>query len=133
MKHYGAETIKNIPDDTTTLRHGKAFDVPQKSTLTSGYDQINNMFTGLEDLIGTMSASFVNLKYHDSSITIYFDNATKKICAMEYNLYYDFTVNLAMDLYFFPLIDINDSLNITDKEHNQFSYCFQENYISLDR
>ena len=131
--YFAEETVRTIPDDTTTLRHGKAFDVPQKSTLTSGYDQINNMFTGLEDLIGTMSASFVNLKYHDSSITIYFDNASKKICAMEYNLYYDFTVKLAMDLYFFPFINIDDSLNITDKEFSQFSYCFQENYNSLGR
>ncbi len=131
--YFAAETVKNIPNDTTTLRHGKAFDVPQKSTLTSGYDQINNMFTGLEDIIGTMSASFVNLKYHDSYITIYFDNASKKICAMEYNLYYDFTVKLDMDLYFFPFINIDDALNITDKEFSQFSYCFQENYNSLGR
>lgn len=131
--YFATETVTNIPDDTTVLRHGKAFDVPQKSTLTSGYDQINNMFTGLEDLIGTMSAAFVNLKYHDSSITIYFDNASKKICAMEYNLYYDFTVKLDMDLYFFPFINIDDSLNITDKEFSQFSYCFQENYNSLER
>ena len=131
--YFASEALTNVPADTTVLRHGKAFDVPQKSTLTSGYDQINNMFAGLEDIIGTMSASFVNLKYHDSSITIYFDKATKKICAMEYNLYYDFTVKLDMDLYFFPFINIDDALNITDKEFSQFVYCFQENYNSLGR
>lgn len=131
--YFASEAVTNVPADTTVLRHGKAFDVPQKSTLTSGYDQINNMFAGLEDIIGTMSASFVNLRYHDSSITIYFDKATKKICAMEYNLYYDFTVKLDMDLYFFPFINIDDALNITDKEFSQFAYCFQENYNSLER
>lgn len=131
--YFSSESIKVLPDDTTTLRHGKAFDVPQKETLTSGYDQINNMFTGLEDLIGTMSASFTQLKYHDSYITLYFDHDTKKICVAEYNLYYDFTVKLDMDLYFFPFINIDDALNITDKEYSQFVYCFQENYNSLGR
>ena len=131
--YLGTETVKVLPDDTTTLIHGKAFDIPQKDTLTSGYDQINNMFSGLEDIIGTMSASFKQINYHDSYITLYFDHDTKKICVAEYNLYYDFTVTLDMDLYFFPFINIDDSLNITDKEYTQFVYCFQENYNSLGR
>lgn len=131
--YLNKEDVSVLPDDTTTLRHGRIFDIPQKNTLVSGYDQINNMFTGLEDLIGTMSASFVKIGYHDSSVTIYFDRETKKVCATEYNLYYDFTVKLAMDLYFFPLINIDDSMNITDKEYTKCAYFFQENYNSLDR
>lgn len=130
---FAPEVLKTIPSDTTTLRHGKIFDVPQKDTLTSGYDEINKMFTGdLEELIGTMKASFKNLNFHDSSVSIYFNRATKKVCAVEYNLYYDFTVNLAMDLNFklglISIINIKDNMDIVDKELSRFAYVFPENY-----
>ncbi len=125
-----SESMKTIPADTTTLKHGKIFDVPQRDTLTSGYEEINSMFTGLEDIIGTMNASFKNLTFHDSSVSIYFNRTTKKVCAVEYNLYYDFTVNLAMKLEFFPFINIDDNMNIIDKEYSQFIYCFPENYTA---
>lgn len=128
---FASESMQTIPDDTTTLRHGKIFEVPQKDTLTSGYEEINSMFDGLEDVIGKMSASFRKLNFHDSSVSIYFDRDTKKVCIVEYNLYYDFTVNLAMDLSF-PLmfIDISGNMDITDKEYSQFVYCFPDNYAA---
>ncbi len=128
---FASESMKTIPDDTTTLRHGKIFDVPQKESLTSGYEEINSMFEGLEDVFGKMSAAFRNLNFHDSSVSIYFDRETKKVCVVEYNLYYDFTVNLAMDLSF-PLmfIDIEGNMDITDKEYSQYVYCFPENYTA---
>ena len=126
---FAKESMKAIPADTTTLKHGKMFDVPQRDSLTSGYEEINSMFEGLEDVIGKMSASFKNLTFHDSSVSIYFDRDTKKVCILEYNLYYDFTINLAMDLSF-PLmfIDIEGNMDITDKEYSQYVYCFPENY-----
>ena len=75
-----------------------------------------------------MNASFKNLNYHDSSVSIYFNRATGKICVIEYDLYYDFTVNLAMDLSV-PLffINIEGNMDITDKENSKYVYCFPDN------
>ncbi len=131
--YFANENVSTLPEDSTTLKHGKIFDVPTKDDLTSGYNQINNLFKGMEDTIGTMTAKFNNINYHDSFVTIYFDHATKKVCATEYNLNYDFTVNLAMDLYFPLVINLDGNMNITDKENVKYVYCFKNNYESLGR
>ena len=123
------ESMSKIPDDLTTLRHGRIFnELPNNADLVKGYEDMNKEFASLADTIGTMNASFKNINYHDSSVSIYFNRATGKICVIEYDLYYDFTVNLAMDLSV-PLffINIEGNMDITDKENSKYVYCFTDN------
>ena len=122
------ESMSKVPDNPTTLRHGRIFnELPDSETLIQGYEDMNKEFADLADTIGTMNASFKNLNYHDSSVSIYFNRATGKICFIEYNLYYDFTVTLTMDLNVPLLFDIKGTMDITDKENSKYVYCFPDN------
>lgn len=128
------ETVSDIPENIQTLSHGKCFDIPDKDTFMAGYKEINNMFTGdIADLVGTIKADFNQLKYYDSYVTIYFDHDTKKICAVEYNLQYDFTVGIRMDLES-PLeliLNIHETINVTDTENTKYCYFFKNNYKTI--
>lgn len=130
---FAKESMTKLPDDLTTLRHGRIFnELPTNADLVKNYEDMNKEFAGLADTIGTMNASLKNINYHDSSVSIYFNRATGKICVIEYDLYYDFTINLAMDLNVTLLvppvfIDIEGNVDFTDKENSKYVYCFPDN------
>lgn len=125
---FANEKITSVPSDMTTLKHGKIFGLPASKTFTENYGSLNNMFDGLD--IGKFAINFKNINFHDSQVTIYFDHETKKICAADYKLYYDFVQTMDIDLQAILLgLDVEGKADLVDKEYSWYSCCFPANYI----
>lgn len=134
--YFNTEKLTTLPDNVLSTKHGKIFDIPDSESLMSGngFDDLNSAFAGLEALIGSMKISFGNLSFHDAYVTIYFDRATMKVCAAEYNMYYDSSIKLDVDLHsLVPYLWVKGTTNIIDKEYSRLSYYFPDNYTSLNK
>ena len=133
--YFNSEKLAKLPDNVLSTKHGKIFDIPDSDSLMSGtgFDELNNAFAGLEALIGTMKISFGNINFHDAYVTIYFDRETMKVCAAEYNMYYDSAIKLDVDLHsLVPYLWVKGTTNIVDKEYSRLSYYFPDNYETIN-
>lgn len=137
------EKLTDIPADSTTLSHGKCFDIPSKEDVMSGYEDINDQLGSMdmtsilgENAIFDVSANFGYINYHDSTITIYFKHDTKEVCAVVYDLNYDISVAMLMDIYvsltgsdLTAMLNFrNKTINITDSEKLCTVCYFPQNY-----
>lgn len=137
------EMVTTIPQDTTELSHGKCFDVPQQDELLDAYSDLDDYVAELanslsefgSDNVFDMSASFKYINYHDSYIKLYFDHNTKALIGADYNLTYDFCVNIYMNIYvglgstgLVEFLDFrNKNIGITDTENLVTTYYFEKN------
>lgn len=141
------EKVTTVPEDTTELSHGKCFDVPQKEDLVSAYDSLDEMLGEMDKMVSelgdnnrfNMAATFKSINYRDSYVKLYFDHDTKTLVGADYNLTYECTIELYMDMYLnivdkadplglFATIDFqNQRINITDTENLATTYYFETN------
>lgn len=129
------EKLTNIPADTTKTAHGKCFDIPSKEEIMSGYADINEQFKSLdfsslgEGYIFDVNAGFNSINYHTSSITIYFKHDTKEVCLISYELNYDLSVAVHMNIDMGIFLSFkNQTINITDSEKQTVAYYFPAHY-----
>lgn len=132
------ENLSQIPANTETLSNGKIFNVPQKEDIESGYKELTSSMDEMKDIVekvgGTidMSATMKSFNIHDSYVTVYFYHDTGKPVAIDYHLNYDFVISLYMNIRIIlvvaNLVINKQTINITTKEVQTFSYYFPNNY-----
>lgn len=135
--YFKTETLTVIPDDSMVTNHGKCFDVLTKKTLNDGYGSINDMMGGddMKALVASMPGASFDMRvdhnyltYRDSYVTVYFDSNTKELCGVDYNMTYDFSIALYMNIYLIALIvniDFrNKTINVVNTDNISESYCF---------
>jgi|GEM_PF-5844031 len=146
--------LQTIPSgtDIETVHAGNAFNLPDNSDLTSGIDDVNKELTsGTEEIKDFLSdnhntldlkASIKGIDFKGSYITYYFyilsdKDGNQKILPIvaDYNLKYDYTVSMKMNidlrikvLSFFRLEAKNKTVDITNYETTKSTYFFNENY-----
>lgn len=93
------DSLKNFPDDLTTLNNGKIFNVLTEEDVMQDVEA-GNTVGGMEE-IGSMGTcefgvGFLSMKYHDSFVTVYINPKTGIPVAVDYNMKYD--VSMYMDM-----------------------------------
>lgn len=130
--YLAPERISKIPNDTTTLRHGKCFDVMTEKEIMDGFGAINSimdkdMQAMVEELGGdfTVRADFNYVNYRDSYITVYFDSDTHELISVKSSLTYDCSNALYMDIYMPLMLNFrNKTINIVNTDLVETVYCF---------
>ncbi len=139
------ETIFNIPEDKTTLNHGKLFNL-------SNLDN-NNEFSGMgSDFkdFGNITGKLDSIKYRGSYVKLYFNNDSAsenygKPVYIDYNLKYNINVyshfimdidfnklitdqtNSKIDINLLPKLYLNDYFTLTTGFADRTQFYFEQN------